>query len=67
MAEICLVLHLDSALITALDELVEVEHAELNSRNAAAISILRHWLTATGYLDEDKPLRFPTDVDLDRG
>lgn len=64
MADIRLVLSVDTEMIRALDKLV-VE-AGLDSRSQAATSVLRDWLIATGYLDDDKPLTFPPEIEDDR-
>jgi hypothetical protein len=63
MADIRLILNVDPAMMNALDKLV-VE-AELDSRCQAVTSILRDWLIATGYLDDDKPMTLPTEVEDD--
>lgn len=64
MADIRLVLNVDSATINALDKLVA--EAGLDSRSQALTWILRNWLIATGYLDDDKPLTFPSEIEDDR-
>ncbi|HWK66004.1 MAG TPA: hypothetical protein VNS34_13755 [Rhizobiaceae bacterium] len=64
MPDICLILDVDAATIKALDKLVA--EAELASRRQAATSIVRNWLLATGYLDDDKPLTFPPERNDDR-
>lgn len=57
MADICFILTLDPELMKALETLVlDTPFAD---RNEAIATILRTWLTATGYLDEDKPISFP--------
>lgn len=58
MADLHLMLDLDPATIQALDKLATDTCA--GSRCTAAKLILHDWLTATGYLDEDKPFEFAT-------
>lgn len=58
MADLHLILDLDPATMQALDKLAT--ETGVGSRCSAAKSILRNWLIATGYLDEDKPFEFET-------
>ena len=65
MADLHLVLRVEPAMLRALERLA-VETGT-GSPCLAAKWVLREWLVATGYLDEDKPFAFRPEPEDDCG
>lgn len=55
MGDLQLILDLDPSMMQALDQLAN--ETGVGSRCVAAQTVLRQWLLATAYLDEDKQLQ----------